>query len=268
MSFEREYEYDAMSQRPVYRSVTERLIDMCPVPEGARIADVGCGSGLATAMLLDRYPHVDSVIGVDPSEHELALARKRVVHPKARFIAGRAQDIRDAVGEVDATILSNVLHQIPVSEREGVLSGCYHSLKRGGRCAFNTFFFKGSVAQGTENFYLRWMRETDALLRSQGAGITRAKQTPVALQVLTLDEHRRLMERAGYRDVNLEAIAFQYDATDWKTLSNYSVFIEGATGLTDLALGAKALQTGIDRTFDAMGITGVQRNFLFGTGVK
>ena len=268
MSFKQKYEYDAMSQRPVYKSVTERLIEICPVDAGARIADVGCGSGLATAMLVERYPHVDSVIGVDPSEYELALARERVVHPKVRFVAGRAQDIRDAVGEVDATILSNVMHQIPVSEREGVLAGCHHALKRGGRCAFNTFFFKGCVAPGTENFYLRWMKETDAVLRSHGAQITRAKQTPVALQVLTLDEHRAMMERVGYRHITLEVIAFQYDATDWKTLSNYSVFIEGATGLTDLALGASALQKGIDRTFAAMDNAAVSRNFLFATGVK
>jgi ubiquinone/menaquinone biosynthesis C-methylase UbiE len=268
MSFKQEYEYDEMSQRPVYRAVTERLIEMCPVPEGARIADVGCGSGLATAMLLDRYPHVESVIGIDPSQYELTLARKRVVHPKVRFVAGRAQDIRAVVGEVDATILSNVLHQIPASEREGVLAGCQHSLKPGGRCALNTFFFQGSVAAGTQSFYMRWMRETDAVLRAHGASITRPKQTPVALQLLSLDDHRRILDRVGFRDVHVEAITFEYDATDWKTLSSYSVFIEGATGISDLALGSSALQAGIDRAFAAMSLTAVPRNFLFATGVK
>lgn len=268
MAFERKYEYDAMSQRPVYRTVTEKLVDLCPVPNGARIVDVGCGSGLATTILLERYLHVESVIGLDPSEHELAIARERVVHPKVRFLAGRAQDIRDLVGEVDATILSNVLHQIPAAERGSVLAGCQQSLKQGGLCALNTPFYKGGVAEGTLDFYFRWMAETNAVLRLHGTEIVRPKQTPIALQQLSPGDHKELLEQAGFRDVQIEECAFPYDADDWKTLSTYSVFIEGSTGLTDFALGAKALRTGIDRTFAAMGLTSVSRNFLFGTGVK
>ena len=147
MTFERKYEYDAMSQRPVYRAVTETLVNLCPVANGARIVDVGCGSGLATAILLERYPHVESVIGVDPSEHELAIARERVVHPKVRFVVGRAQDIRDVVGEVDATILSNVLHQIPIVERFPVLAG-WSSQPETGR----TVCAEHSVLQGRSHY--------------------------------------------------------------------------------------------------------------------
>ena len=61
MTFEEKFEYDSMSQRPVYRSVTETLVALCPVPREGRIVDVGCGSGLATAMLLDRYQKVECV---------------------------------------------------------------------------------------------------------------------------------------------------------------------------------------------------------------
>jgi ubiquinone/menaquinone biosynthesis C-methylase UbiE len=268
MAFEQKYEYDAMSQRPVYRAVTETLIEMCPVPEGARIVDVGCGSGLATALLLERYQHVESVIGIDPSAYELTIARQRVVHPKVRFVVGRAQEIRDVIGEVDATILSNVLHQIPIGERAAVLAGCYQSLKQGGRCALNTLFYKGGVLTDTLGFYIRWMNETNAVLRSYGSEIVSLKQTPPALTQLSPRDHKEMLERIGYRDVRVEENTFQYDAEDWKTLSTYSVFIEGATGLTDFALGAKALQTGIDRVFAALGLTSVSRNFLFATGVK
>jgi ubiquinone/menaquinone biosynthesis C-methylase UbiE len=268
MSFEREYEYDAMSQRPVYRAVTLKLLDLCSVGESERVVDVGCGSGLATALLLERCPQVGSIVGIDPSEHELAIARKRVVDPKVCFVAGRAQDIRASVGEVDATILSNVMHQIPIGERADVVAGCYHSLKPGGRCALNTFFHKGAIAQGTSDFYLRWMAETNAALRREGARIVPHKETPVALQLLSPDDHRQMLDQAGFREVQVMEVAFRYDADDWKTLSSYSVFIQGATGLDDLALGARALQTGIDRTFAALGLEAVARNFLFATGVK
>jgi len=268
MGFEQKYEYDAMSQRPVYRAVTEALIDMCPAPEGARIVDVGCGSGLATVLLLDRYPHVESVIGIDPSDYELAIARERVIHPKVRFVVGTAQDIRDVIGEVDATILSNVLHQIPISERSAVLTGCYQSLKPGGRCALNTLFYKGGVVTATLGFYMRWMNETNGVLRSYGKQIVSPASTPPALAQLTPQEHKEMLERIGYHDVQVVEKTFQYDAEDWKTLSTYSVFIEGSTGLTDHALGARALQAGIDRVFAALGLTSVSRNFLFATGVK
>jgi len=268
MSFERAYEYDAMSRRPVYRAVTQRLVDLCPLAPGARIVDVGCGSGLATALLLDRYADVDAVIGIDPSEHELAIARARVVHPKVRFVAGLAQDIRSLVGAVDATMLSNVMHQIPVGERGAVVAGCYASLVPGGRCALNTPFYKGGVAPGTSGFYLRWMAETQAELKRHGACVQPPERTPVALQQLSADEHRQLLEDAGFREVRVVEEPFPYDADDWKTLSTYSVFIEGATGLADLALGSQALRAGVDRSFAALGLESVPRNFVFATGVK
>lgn len=266
--FEQKYEYDSMSQRPVYRSVTDTLVNLCPVPAGGRVVDVGCGSGLATAMLLDRYDQVDSIIGIDPSAYELVIARERVIHPKVRFVVGRAQDIRDVVGEVDATILSNVMHQIPIGERENVLAGCYDSLRSGGRCALNTLFYRGGVVSGTINFYLRWMAETNAVLRKYGAKVLPPKQVPPALEQLSAEAHKDLLNRVGYRDVQVLEKAFEYDLADWMTLSTYSIFIEGSTGLTDFPLGSMALRTGVENTFVAMGLKSVSRNFLFVTGVK
>jgi ubiquinone/menaquinone biosynthesis C-methylase UbiE len=268
MSDERQHGYAQMALRPVYRAVTETLLDLCPLPDGARVVDVGCGSGLVTAIVLRRCRQVGSVIGIDPSEHELAIARQRLVDPKVRFVVGRAQDIRALVGVVDATILSNVLHQIPLAERTHVLAACHQSLNAGGRCALNTPFYKGTVVEGTSNFYLRWMAETNAVLRSHGTAIRRPQRTPVALQQRSPAEHRQMLQQAGFRDARIEEIAFHYGADDWKTLSNYSVFIEGATGLADLDLGAMALRTGIDRTFHALGLTSVPRRFLFAVATK
>ena len=106
------------------------------------------------------------------------------------------------------------------------------------------------------------------MLRSHGAEIVRPTKTPTALEQLSPDDHEAMLERAGFHDTRVEVRTFDYNAEDWRTLSTYSVFIEGATGLTDFALGAQALQTGIDRTFAAMGITSVPRNFLFALGMK
>src|SRR5258708_35698455 len=108
------YEFDKMSRRPLYLEVTRRLLDLCPCPIGGVIADVGCGSGLATELLLERYNGIGQIVAFDPSEEELAIASNRLRRANVRFFLGRAQDVERLIEPVDGMILSNVIHLIPI----------------------------------------------------------------------------------------------------------------------------------------------------------
>lgn len=268
MSFIRGYEFDEMSQRPLYREVTRKLVDMCPVPAGGTVVDVGCGSGLATGTLLEHYQNVGSVIGIDPSEHELRIAEMRVRDPRVRFLQGRAQELESRVGSVDATILSNVVHQIPAPEREPVVSACFRMLRNGGICALNTLFYKGAIPPETGIFYSRWMFETNAWLKTRGREVVLAQSKPTALEMFTPQEHEDMLRRAGFLRVSVEEVTYSWSIEDWSALSAYSVFVEGATGLTDVALGSEALKVGLRKTFASQSLDSVPRRWLFASGAR
>ncbi|MBL1099176.1 class I SAM-dependent methyltransferase [Streptomyces coffeae] len=268
MTFVHGYEFDAMSRRPLYGDVTQRLVDICQAPAGGVVADVGCGSGRATELLLERSAHVGTVIGIDPSEHELAIARQRLRDPKVRFVQGRAQDVESLTGPVDVAVLSNVMHQIPAAERGPVIEGCHRLLAPGGCCALNTLFYEGAVLPETRPFYAHWLRATRDVLRSRDSDLVLARGKPVALETLTPRQHEALFSQAGFHRVKSEEVVYAWTLRDWEALCTYSVFVEGATGIEDLALGSQALVQGLRTAFERLGLSEVPRRWLFTWGGK
>ncbi|HWT18273.1 MAG TPA: methyltransferase domain-containing protein, partial [Variovorax sp.] len=60
----------------------QELLARVPLPEAARVVDLGCGPGNSTELLANRFPKAQ-VVGTDNSEAMLASARERL--PQARF---------------------------------------------------------------------------------------------------------------------------------------------------------------------------------------
>lgn len=268
MAFMPGYEFDRMSRRSVNKDMTQRLVDICAVAHGSAVVDVGCGSGVATQLLLERLGDAGSVVGIDPSVHELAIARQRLKDLRVQFIQGRAQDVEGIIEPVDAAVLSNVIHQIPAPDRESVIRSCFRMLKPGGRCALNTHFYEGSVPPDTRFFYAHWLNATSVWLRPRGSDLIVDRPKPVALEMLTPQEHEEIFARAGFSEVKVEEVTYGCTLDDWDALCNYSVFIEGATGLTDMALGSEALKAGLRATFEALALTKVPRRWLFVRGTR
>lgn len=69
----------------VYLSYLEHALSRLAVREWRSLIDVGCGQGRFVAMLRERFPN-RTIMGVDPSERGIALARALV--PQANFRAG------------------------------------------------------------------------------------------------------------------------------------------------------------------------------------
>ncbi|GHH41164.1 class I SAM-dependent methyltransferase [Lentzea cavernae] len=89
--------------RPVAAEFLRRL----DVPPGRTWLDVGCGTGALTEAVL-AHAHPAAVVGVDPSEGFLEVARARV--PDARFAVGDATDLggRNADVVVSGLVLTFV----------------------------------------------------------------------------------------------------------------------------------------------------------------
>jgi release factor glutamine methyltransferase len=87
------------------RPETELLVEAAlGLPHGARVADVGTGSGAVALALKDERPDLD-VVGTDTSAAALAVARANAER-LGLDVVFRQGDLLDAVGAVDA-VLSN-----------------------------------------------------------------------------------------------------------------------------------------------------------------
>lgn len=73
------------------------LVGFAPA-EGARILDLGCGTGAMAAEIARRFPG-RAIVGLDASKAQLAVARAR--HPIAEYVEGDARAIPFADGSFD-----------------------------------------------------------------------------------------------------------------------------------------------------------------------
>lgn len=97
------------------------------LPRGARVLDLGCGSGLPTAMQFDDAGL--QVVGTDESEVLLRLARRRAPH--AQFVCRDMRDLSD-LGDFDALVSFFSLIMVPKADVVALLNGA-HSVLRGPR---------------------------------------------------------------------------------------------------------------------------------------
>lgn len=96
------------------------------------IMDYGCGVG-TTAPVLLRQLSAKSVLGVDISEDEIAVARSSCSSPDTRFLAINTYH---PFGTFDLAYYNGVFHHIPPPQRLAAVRYVYNSLKPGGVFAF------------------------------------------------------------------------------------------------------------------------------------
>ena len=95
--------FEAERQRPV-----ADLLTRVPAGPRKRVVDLGCGSGVSTAALSERYPDAD-LLGIDASREMLAAARARL--PQARFLEGDVAHWR--ADDADLVFANAVFHWVP-----------------------------------------------------------------------------------------------------------------------------------------------------------
>jgi len=117
--------YDVFTPQASARLV-ETFVSLSALPAGARVADLGCGSGAFTH-LLERVGY--DCIGLDLSTKLLALGRRK--HPSLEFIAGDIEQLPFADGSLDGVLLSGVVHHLPDPSR--CAAEVYRVLRTGGR---------------------------------------------------------------------------------------------------------------------------------------
>lgn len=136
------FEHDSRDLAQTYDRVSDlqfeggkRLVERLGLDEGARVLDVGCGTGRLAHWIAERVGTRGAVTGIDPLEERIQIARS---HGGAvRFEVGQAEDLgafEDA--SFDAVCMSSVLHW--VADKAKALAEVRRVLRPGGRLGVTT----------------------------------------------------------------------------------------------------------------------------------
>lgn len=105
---------------------------LLPDPKGLDVLDVGCGDGAAAERLATAG--ASSVVGADPSERMLELARSRA-DGRVRYVRARAEDLDFPDASLDLIVSSLALHYVPGLPEVLARMACW--LRPGGRLVYS-----------------------------------------------------------------------------------------------------------------------------------
>ena len=231
------------------------------------IIDLSSGTGAMTLMVIEALQNsgLDAIIiGVEPSSEALARAESRVAGAGigVRFVQGDAADLAGMLpGPVDAVFFGNAIHL--VNDKDEALRQIAGVLAPGGVFAFNSSFFFGAYAPGSERYYRLWTLRAMRWLRREHPHVRLLRdEKGAARQWLSQDDYETSLRRHGF-DVRHSALdVVHMDLVSFQDIGRYWLFIEGALPGVPLAAGAEALEHGAAEAFEELGLESVPRNWL------
>ncbi|ACH39625.1 MAG: hypothetical protein ACD_55C00088G0003 [uncultured bacterium] len=122
--------------RPGGPALTERALEVCDLPAGSLVADIGCGAG-GTLLHLERTRFF-RLVGVDASAPLLAVAAARL--ETARLVYGRAENLPFEQETFDALFCECVLSI--VDDKPAALDEFTRVVKDGGFLVLSDVFSK------------------------------------------------------------------------------------------------------------------------------
>jgi SAM-dependent methyltransferase len=175
------------------RPVAAQFIDWLAMPQGLRWADVGCGTGALTELIMRGCKPV-SVGGVDRAEAFVAVARRRIADPRASFEVGDATSLRWPDASVDAAVSGLVLNFVP--DGAAMVREMRRVTRPGGRVAAYVWDYAGGM-QMMRNFW-----DVAIALNPNDASLDQAERFPICAP----GPLQALFEAEGLKEVSTRAI--------------------------------------------------------------
>ncbi|MEO3761734.1 class I SAM-dependent methyltransferase [Streptomyces sp. B8F3] len=143
-----------------------------------RVLDIGCGTGVFALLLADRG---FEVVGVDPAQASLDVARAKPGGGRVRWICGDATALPSLQADL-ATMTGNVAQAIADPQTwDETLRGAHEALRPGGRLVFET-------RDPARRAWEEWTRESSARVTEVpgiGSVASRVELIEVSLPLVT-----------------------------------------------------------------------------------
>jgi ubiquinone/menaquinone biosynthesis C-methylase UbiE len=185
-------EYDVFTPESSARLI-DAFVRLSGLPGGARVADLGCGSGVFTD-LLSRAGY--DCIGLDISPKLIEIGRRK--YAEVEFIEGDVEHLPFPSGSLDGVLLSGIVHHLPDPSR--CAAEVWRVLRPGGRfVAFDP---------NRMNPFMWLYRDRSSPFYSS-VGVTENERPIIAREVAAV------FERAGFRVSSdyLSGLAYRYVAS-------------------------------------------------------
>jgi SAM-dependent methyltransferase len=152
------------------RPVGQMFLNWLAPPPGLRWADVGCGTGALTDTILQQS-NPEQIVGIEPSEGFLALAKSRVTDERAEFRTGDALSLPLENSKVDVVVSGLVLNFVP--DKAQALKEMVRVVKPGGTIAAYVWDYAGEMQ------LMRYFWNEVSELFPDGATKDEGKQFPI-----------------------------------------------------------------------------------------
>ncbi len=272
MSRDLDTSFEPFARHAFYRELNQDLVDQALGTADAalrpwksrRVVDIACGTGAITRAVLDYWRRAGrrgEVFALDQSPVALERARRSVRSKSVQFVEGSANGLSTLVSAADVVLFCNAIHL--VEDKACILLQVREALNKGGVFAFNSAFYDGSYAEGTNRFYRQWMVRALQIMRRKTPDIRTAKNNKAqAMQWLSKDEYCDLLAENGLKVVHLEERTIDVPLAGWIDISGYTDFAEGALPGIPLELAIPALRQAVREVFDETGVTTMARNWF------
>jgi tRNA (cmo5U34)-methyltransferase len=196
--YDAQREYVIPQMREYYGAAVWAMETAAPKPA---ILDVGAGTGLLSAFLLEKFPDARLTL-MDISENMLDLARKRfAMRPKTKYIVCD-YSCSDLGGPYDIACSALSIHHLAPEDKRRLFGRIFTALKPGG------MFVNADQALGeTPYFTQRYLDYWNEFLR--GGPMTEAQHAEILKRRDTLDRNEKLSDQlawlgeAGFADVDV-----------------------------------------------------------------
>lgn len=193
---------DQVSRRPVDEMLVDRWLPLVPgLPErftaGARVADIGCGSGHALAVMGAAFP-ASTFVGYDFSEDAIERGRAAVREVGLSNVTFEVADVAELKPEqpFDAVFAFDAIHD--QAKPAAVLRAAHDALVPGGTFFMMDLALSSNLEDNIGNPYARWTYSSSTLhcmtvsLAEGGAGLGGAWDRQTA---------ERMLAEAGFGEV-------------------------------------------------------------------
>ena len=288
--------YEPYSQDPGYIAANEALIEGIALDGVSRVADLACGTGLLSQLLIRRAPGL-TVCAIDLDPVQIGIATRTFQGQGVTVVdslealraaaaagtgavhlrAASAMELPFEDAEIDLIVQGNSIHLMP--DRAAFLREVARVLRPGGRFVFNSVFYVGTFVPGSEAVFSEWMKEAVLVLNRMNAeraargepGIPRKRGThgrAFQKDWLSAEGWSAALAEAGIDTISAGHRPVPISQKGLQLVGAYGGLAEVLMSGYPVDIASECLQEGAVRAFENLGITEVPRNWLEITAVR